>query len=307
MFRTTASPIGLLSILLLLAAGAPAGAQQAPPPTRSSLEAQARLRTADSATTYLIATRDGSSFFGRVQAVRGDSVVITTGGGSLTIGLERVVSAKMVRAEDIRDGEYWFPNPNTTRLLFAPTGRSLRRGSGYFSDYLVFLPGVAYGITDRVAVGGGMSVIPGVGLDEQLFYLTPKVGIIARENVNVAVGALALRLGLGSGDGVDRDAGIVYTVGTFGNPNASMTAGIGFGYAGGQMEDSPAIMIGGDARLSRRFGLVSENYYFSGLSDNALVSLGGRFFGEKMAVDFGLVGALGESDIAPFVGFVVNF
>ena len=44
-----------------------------------------------------------------------------------------------------------------------------------------------------------------------------------------------------------------------------------------------------------------------GVSDDVLVSLGGRFFGEQMAVDFGLVGVLGETDVVPFVGFVVNF
>ncbi|MEO7521195.1 MAG: hypothetical protein ABIW79_05210, partial [Gemmatimonas sp.] len=69
--------------------------------------------------------------------------------------------------------------------------------------------------------------------------------------------------------------------------------------------DSPALMVGGDARLSRRFGIVSENYVFPGELDGALVSLGARFFGEKMAVDFGIVRA--DETTLPYVGLVVNF
>lgn len=293
--------IGLVAIAVAFLVAIPVQAQQPPVAT----PAQERLRTADSTTTFLIGTRDGSSFFGRVVAVRGDTVIIASTAGTLTLPLVGVTSARPVRPEDIRDGEYWFPNPNTTRLLFAPTGRMLNKGEGYFSDYLIFLPGVAFGVTDRFTIGGGMSVIPGVGIDDQLFYLTPKVGIVTGPDVNIAAGVLILRAGLG--DVSNPDAGIVYTVGTFGGSNASLTGGIGYGYSNSGFADSPAVMIGGDVRLSRRFGLVSENYYFKGISDDALVSVGGRFFGEKMAVDFGLVTALGGSSVVPFVGFVVNF
>ena len=67
---------------------------------------------------------------------------------------------------------------------------------------------------------------------------------------------------------------------------------------------------GAERRLTRRVGIVTENYFFSGVSDNPLVSLAARFMGEQLAVDFGLVTVLG-SDVsfgaAPFVGFVFNF
>jgi len=143
---------------------------------------------------------------------------------------------------------------------------------------------------------------------EQLFYLTPKIGIVSQPNFNLAVGALALQFGFAD-ESDDPSAGIVYTVGTVGGEKGSFTAGVGYGYAGGELADSPAIMLGRDNRISPRFGFVTENYFFPGLSDNALVSLGGRFFGEKLAVDFGLVTALGSegSGVVPFVGFVANF
>ena len=39
-----------------------------------------------------------------------------------------------------------------TRLFIGPTGRPLRKGAGYFSDHFIFLPGVAYGVTDNVTL-----------------------------------------------------------------------------------------------------------------------------------------------------------
>ena len=272
----------------------------------SVAEAQARLRTADSTTTLAIHTRDGSTFFGRVIALRGDSAVVTTGAGSLTIRLTEVVRVSEIRPEDMRAGEYWFPNPNATRLLFAPTGRMLKKGKGYFSDYLIFFPGVAYGVTDRVTLGGGMSIIPGIDPSEQLFYLTPKVGLVSTPRLNVAAGVLLINVGLGDGD--SETAGIAYSVATFGGEHASVTGGLGLGFADGELADSPAVMVGGDVRVSRRLGLVTENYYFAGLSDEALLSAGLRFFGEKLSVDFGLVHVTDSGTLAiPFVGFVANF
>jgi hypothetical protein len=63
---------------------------------------------------------------------------------------------------EISNGMFYRRDPNDTRLLFAPTGRGLRQGQGYFADYWIFFPTVAVGITDFFAVGGGMSIIPWV-------------------------------------------------------------------------------------------------------------------------------------------------
>jgi len=52
--------------------------------------------------------------------------------------------------------------------MFAPTGRPLGKGDGYFSNHYVVFPGVTYGITDHVSVAGGVSVVPAVRLGDQL-------------------------------------------------------------------------------------------------------------------------------------------
>jgi len=295
----------LVSVALCLESPSPLGAQQRPPAPASI--AQARLRAADSTTTFVVGLKDGSSFNGRVRAIQNDSVSFASSVGSLTLALSDVRSATVVRARDIRNGEYWFPNPNRTRLLFAPTGRMLDGGDGYFSNYVLIFPGVAVGLTDKVTIGGGFTIIPGVDLSDQLLYLTPKVGLVATEEINLAIGALITRAGFN--DGGNDSFGLLYGVGTFGGENASLTTGVGYGYTGNDLARSPLVMIGGDARLTRRLGLVTENYIFPGELEGVLLSLGMRFFGEMMSFDFGLIlpaAPLGGV-MFPFVGFVVNF
>ena len=294
---------GLIFLLASVCVASTVTSQQ--PASNPGSAAQTALRAADSASTFMVKLNDGSSFMGRVIWIRNDTISFSSRLGVLSLPLTDVRSASPVREKDIRAGEYWFPNPNTTRLMFAPTGRMLDRGKGYFSDYMIFFPGVAVGVTNNFTIGGGMTVFPGVSPAEQLFYLTPKVGLVASEKVNLAVGALAMSIP-GSSDGT---AGILYTVGTFGDEFASATVGGGLGYTRAGLADAPALMFGGDVRLSPRVAMITENYMFPGEFDGLLASLGMRFLGEKMAFDFGFVMPLGANDTfaLPFIGFVTNF
>ena len=276
---------------------------------------QQRIRTAKVTDTVSVALREGSNFLGRITAVRGDSAHMTTSVGEVHFAIADVRRSSVVHTKDVVNGEYWFPNPNTTRLMFAPTARMLKKGEGYFSDYLVFFPGVAYGVTDRITVGGGMSIVPGISLNKQIFYITPKIGVVHTGKFTLALGALVARAGLGNDDnnvadsGYNRTFGIPYVVSTYGDDNGSVTGGVGYGYADGKLTKRPALMFGGDRRLSRRFGIISENYVFPSSGDGALMSFGARFLGEKLSVDFGAVRILGVSDGVwfPFIGLIVNF
>lgn len=269
--------------------------------------AQERVRTADSTVTLSIGLRDGSTFIGRVIAVVGDSAQVRTNAGVLTFALNSITKSAVVREQDIVLGEYWFASPNTTRLLFGPTGRMQKKGTGYFSDHMVFLPGVSFGVADRVSVGGGMSLIPGVSPGDQLFYAIPKVGLVAGPKVNVAAGAMVLRISF------DDDAetfGVGYLVGTYGGDNGSVTGGVGFGFVGGEMADSPALMLGGEKRVSNRMSLVTENYVFPGGFEGTLITGAVRILGEKISADIGfgrVFGDKGNDGTLPFVGLLVNF
>jgi hypothetical protein len=262
-----------------------------------------QLKVVDSAHVQILTLRDGSTLVGRVTSVGQDTVVFASSVGSLSLPVANVARVQDVPSTSMREGEYWFPNPNGTRLFFAPSGRMLARGEGYVSDYEVFFPGVAYGVTNNISIGGGTSLFP-AGVSDQVYYFTPKIGGEVARNVNLAVGGLIL-----GGIPDESTAGIVYGVGTFGPPDASITAGLGYGFAGTTVARNPVGMVGGELRVSRRIALVSENYVIPNTHANPLYSYGVRLMGEKLTVDLAMFNVSGENTGIgfPFVDFVFRF
>jgi len=283
----------LTVVLCLARAGGSAEAQ-------ASNDIRTKLTVPDSAHTQILTLKDGSTIFGRILAVNGDTVTFQSQAGTIQLSASLIKAIKEIDAEDLRGGEYWFPNPNATRLFFAPTGQMLKKGEGYFSDYELFFPGLAYGLTDNVTIGGGVSLFP-ANIEDQVYYLTPKVGISVSEKVHFATGVLFAGTKGGTG-------GIYYGVGTFGDADGSVTLGGGYGFSGGKIESRPVGMIGGELRVARRIGLVTENYLLPISEDNVLYSFGLRFIGEKITTDLALVNVVGSGVIGvPYVDFVFRF
>ncbi len=263
----------------------------------------------DSNYVQIIKTRYGSTLIGRIIEIGENEIKFQTQMGEIKIAIAKIEEIKTAPATSIKAGKYWFPNPNSTRLYFAPTGRMLKKGEGYFSDYYLFFPGIAYGISDNFTIGGGMSLVPGIGLDDQLFYFTPKIGGKVSDKVNFAGGALIIAIPGFEDDDDSPVVGILYGVGTYGTDNSSFTAGLGFGFVDGDFADKPMIMLGVEHRLSRRTAFVSENWIMPGV-DNPLISYGIRFFGEKLSIDLALLNTIGEWAFFPgfpYIDFVFNF
>lgn len=248
---------------------------------------------------------DGSSLFGRVTDVTATTVRLASSVGDVSIPRSSIASVKQVDATAIHDGQIWPEDPSRTRLFFAPTGRMLRTGEDYFADAYIFFPSLQYGVTDRVTIGGGMSVFPGAGLDEQLYYVTPKVSVYATPGVNVAVGVLAA----GAKSISDQTpVGLGYGVATFGGEDASVTTGAGFGFSRAKASSAAVLMLGGSQRVSKSVALVSENYYFSTGSGELLFSGGTRFMGDRLAVDIALIGCSSCGLVlAPYLSFIYRW
>ena len=263
----------------------------------------------DSTQIQVITTQDKSTVMGRILEIREKEVLFKAEFGVIVIPIAKIVNIEMAPVSALRQGEYWFPNPNATRLFFAPTARMLKKGEGYFADYYLFFPALAYGITDNITIGGGMSLIPWIDFSEQIFYFTPKVGLSATEKFAFGAGALIIKIpGIGKGMKTPF-LGIVYGVGTYGSPNSSLTVGLGYGFVDDDFAEKPMVIIGGEHRISRRLALVTENWILPGV-DKPGISYGMRFFGERMSVDLALLNTVGKSAIfpgIPYVDFVFNF
>lgn len=281
--------VTLASGVLALAVTActrPAAAQGAPP------------AHADSAVRVTL--RDGSVIYGRLLRRDADSVVVESTAGRHAIADASVADIRNAgTAHAGADGttEYWLPNPNATRMFFGPTGRTLAAGDGYFAVHEVVLASVGYGIADRVQFGAGTFIVP----NTELWLVFPKVGIIRSDDVNVAVGALY-------GGVRDARGGIAYAVGTFGSLDNNLSAGVGGGIAGADMVGQPVYMVGGERRVSRRFALVTENY-FGARASGGLLSAGVRFLGERFTLDLAFMNSTDYPVFPgiPYVDFVVRW
>ena len=122
--------------------------------------------------TQELELNDGSSVIGRVQSVDdGRFVFRTTSGVEMTVDITAVRSLAPVTGH-IVNGELWRDDPNLTRLFFAPTGRSLKKGEAYFGVYELFLPFVQVGVTDRFSIGAGTPLVFGNDFERPV-WITP--------------------------------------------------------------------------------------------------------------------------------------
>ncbi len=200
-------------------------------------------------------------------------------------------------------GEFWHSDPNSTRMLFAPTARPLKQGQGYFSAYQIFFPFVAVGVTDFLSLAGGVSLFPGAS--SQVLYFAPKITPVNTEKFTLSGGMLYLSV-----PEEIEDAGIVYGVSSYGTENSSFTFGMGWGFSGGDFSNDPVLMFGAETRASNSVKFITENWIIPN-SDVSFLSGGLRFFGESLAADFALILPVGDSldgfPFFPWLGFAYNF
>lgn len=240
-----------------------------------------------------IVLTDGSSVTGVVVEETGRALVVRTeAGATMTIPADAVRSRELL---DDSSPRFDHPDPAGTRLFFAPTARPLSSGSVYLAVYEVFFPFAAVGVGDVLTLAGGVSILP---FTDQLLYAAPKVTVYNGRRSQFALGLLA-----GTVTGESEAGGLLYGLGSFGTPERAVTLGLGFAFGGGDVSDSPALVLGGELQLSNRTKLITENYVLPAVEEGILLSGGVRFFGEQLAADVALLTAPAAFDEEGFPFF----
>lgn len=293
--RSTLVPLIALALALLVLPAARAAAQV--PDTAST----ANLKVPPAGSVALLTLVDNSKLQGRIIEVTATTIRFASAIGETTIPRSAVRRVQLVSESALHDGEVWPEDPSRTRLFFAPSGRTLREKESYFADAYIFFPSFQWGITNSFTLGAGASIIPGLGIDEQIFYLTPKVGIVSGPDLNVSVGALIAGAGFVSDNS---PFGVGYGVATFGGEDRNVTVGAGFGYAGTTASGAAVLLLGGVSRVSKSIALVSENYVITGDGSGVLLSGGLRFIGERLSVDLAGWGSTESLVPIPYVAFI---
>lgn len=207
---------------------------------------------------YDVELQSGTSFTGMLRAASAEELEFET----TDLGVVKVPRANLKRLVMLTGKHDYFDIGNGNRIFFAPTGRGLRKGEGTLQVVSLVLVGANYGVNKYLSVGGYVSLLPGLGID-QFLMLTPKVTLPISERLGVGAGVLYLRIpsfGFASNSRNTYGAGIFYGTATYGTADNNFTAGLGYGFFEQRIGSEPVFQFGGQTRVARRLSLLSENY-----------------------------------------------
>ncbi|QLH53120.1 MAG: hypothetical protein CH6_0777 [Candidatus Kapaibacterium sp.] len=254
---------------------------------------------------FLFTLTDDTEIIAKIDSVvKGTYYVKTQIGLPITLSKDMIKDIKRLRGEFV-EGKYIRFDPNRTRLFFAPTAKPLEGGEGYFSVCQIFFPMLTIGITNFIAISGGVSLFPGA--QKQIFYGNLKIVPLKLNEFSFAVGGLVTSIP------DEFSGGIIYGCGTWGTDNNSLTIGLGLPHEEWKTFKNPIILLGGDVRLSNSVKFITENWIFTEGEVEILFSFGLRFFGDYLAADFGFFSTktlLEEPSglpVWPWIGFAYNF
>ena len=247
---------------------------------------------------YRVEMTEGKVLIGTLVLKNDEQVVLKTRElGEVTLKRANIESMAKVDPARIRNGEYWFENPQSTRYFFGPSAIGLRGGEGYYQNTWVVFNNVNYGVSNNVSIGAGTVPIFLFGADAIPFWVLPKASISTPQtNLHFAGGAV-----LGGVIGEESTSiGLLYGNTTVGSRDHNATLGVGYGYADGEIADTPAIHISGMTRISKTTYLITENYFVPAF-DGSVVSVGFRWAPKNFALDAALFRPLEET--GDFIGF----
>lgn len=263
---------------------------------------------------YQITLNDGNELYGNILERKEDKIIFQTKTlGQVTLSTKNIKSMQEIKRGDIKEGEYWFPNPNNTRYLFSPTAINLKKGEGYYQNAYVLANSVNYGITNNFSIGGGFFLPFAV-------FFTPKFGFKIANKFHAGGGVI---LGLFPEASA---VGILYGVTTYGTDEHNITLGGGYGFVDEELTKNPMITLSAMTRVGRKVALVTENWfiprneynydYVTGtetkkLSYLALISYGLRIMNNKFTFDLALINNKDIFEVfpigVPYIDFVYKF
>jgi len=241
--------------------------------------------------THIVYLNDGSSIYGKLISENDLEIKLQTANmGEVTIKKSEIKKIEVVQETQFKKGKYWFPNPNSTRYLFGPTGRNIKKGNGYWQNIDIIFNSAHYGFTDWFSVGAGFEAISTFS-GHPIFMIMPKVGFNITDKFSAGGGIFYINADLASeGDEIletSFSGGLAYGVVTYGTEDINGSVGAGWAFSGeGDFSNEAIISLSGMARVSRRLAIITENWF---VSEGFLLTYGVRFMSEKLSVDWALV------------------
>ncbi len=238
----------------------------------------------------------------------------------LVLSIPFTLTAQVIEVveEEGRDDKSSFDH--STRYLFAPSAIPLKKGEGYYQNVMIGLNSVNVGITDNIAVAGGVEMITlllSLDLEEPIVlgFVNAKYACQVAEHVHVG-GGLLINGVISSGALFNENVAnaTAYGMVTLGNENTHFTASLGARMNNTGEFGSPVGAFSAAHRISNRVGLVTENWLIwdnrGSFSTLPAVHAGAlRFFSDFIVVDMGVFffGAHFDGDNATLLNGLSDF
>ncbi|HJY64191.1 MAG TPA: hypothetical protein VJ455_08545 [Ignavibacteria bacterium] len=262
----------------------------------------------DSTKTVLITLRDETEIVGHIISKDSANTTIRSLSGVVSvIPKTQIVEITKLKGKIIGN-EYYKPDPADNRLMALPTGRPLKSGDVQFNAVELIFPHLIIGASDFLSIGFGGLPFVSSGGGTFIYYMSAKLTPINLKNIAVSIGGAIV--GSTSTNGI---VGVTYAVSTFGTFQNSLTTGMFFAFSKDELYNRPAILIGGQTRISKSASLLSENVILFGNETESFImfpSLGIRFSGEKLAADFGTYAVIKSDSFfypIPWIGLSYKF
>lgn len=255
----------------------------------------ARIRVGDNIELKL---KSGLIIKGIVTKNMVSSLIVKTKDNTLTIpkqDIKHVVNLREIDTEIELDTYLNSEESNFTRYFFAPSAIKLKQGMFTYDNSYLFANFLTYNPTDFLSVTAGTELITLLA-GEPMYMIAPHAGFKVMDNLYIGGGFFHFNAVL---DNVKLNA--LFGTVTLGDQNKNATINIGKGL---QANSTYTVNVSGFMRLSKNFGLITENWFsrdLEVLEDLPLLGLGGRVISKSITFDFALVSFI------PYVGFSARF
>lgn len=270
----------------------------------------ASAQTYSDTSKYHIETKDGNVYTGTILSGDSSQVILNSDKlGEITLNQSDIIRIEKIADDKVKDGKYWFDNPQATRYFFSPNAYGLKAGEGYYQNVWVLINSFAVGLTDNISIGGGLVPLFLFGTGATPIWITPKVSFpVVKDKLNLGGGALMGTVLGEEGTGF----GLVYGISTFGSKDKNISLGVGYGVADGGWAKSPLINVNLMIRTGPRAYFITENYFITTPNNTLLlISMGGRHIIKSSGLDYGLfipfATGLDRFIAIPWLGITIPF
>lgn len=262
----------------------------------------------DTTHIYRVETLDGNTFIGSVKAEDNESVTIHTEKlGDIRILKNDIRIQTLIAGVQQKDGQYWLPNPQSTRYFWAPNGYGLAKGESYYQNIWILYNQFTWGLTNHFSLSAGSIPLFLFSGTSTPIWLVPKFSIpVTANKFNIGTGAFIGTV-LGEDTGV---FGLLFGTATFGSKDRNVSLGLAQGFSTNGFADIPVFNISTLNRTGPRGYFISENYLIISEGEvGVLLSVGGRSIIRNIGLDYSVAvpffPEMGEFIVLPFLGITI--